>query len=71
MTSHDAREPSGQPDLGRSKLGPATYTVGGLICDNCGHKPRWPGAELEIPQGQAVKNTPCPKCGCKTLRRGF
>lgn len=33
-------------------------------CGNCGHAER-----IEIPKGQQVAKTPCPRCGCVSLSR--
>ena len=35
-----------------------------VICGNCGYRGR-----ITIISGTTIINSPCPACGCKTLRR--
>lgn len=40
-----------------------TYTVS-VFCNNCHAK----SENIEIPKSHTVETTPCPNCGCRTLR---
>jgi hypothetical protein len=52
-----------------------TYTISHLRCGNCGWKQYEYGIgrddKLPIPKGQPLGATPCPDCGCATLRKGL
>lgn len=48
-----------------------TYTLFGIRCGNCKAEP-WEFPDgVTIPRGRPLAEEPCPKCGCKTLRKGI